>query len=251
MTDLRMWWFHVGQFARNGYFTQLLVTTTVGLVALQALAARASDDGQAWDGWIRAGMVGTWTVCTVAAGMIGYQRFQGTLVHLLRSPLAAPRVLMPVVGAGSVFGLAAFPLAAVCALIMRQPVVSGPVPAMAASWVVFWLAAFSISAVIGTLFVLTPNAMTYEGLLAVPLVLASGVFGTPAALPTWVTALTHVLPTTSAVDLMLGLASGTGGHGTLLALESVTVSTLWLVVAHRAAIVVARRTTVTGSMEVV
>ncbi len=245
-----MWWFHTAQFARNGYFVQLLLTSTLGLVALQALAARAPGAQDTDLGWLRAAMVGTWTVCTVAAGMIGYQRFQGTLVHLLRSPLPAHRTLLPVVGAASVFALAALPLAALASWATGQPVTLGPFLPMIVAAVAFWLACLSVSAVIGGLFVLTPNAMTYEGLLAVPLVLASGVFGTPSAVPDLLVTVTHVLPTRSGVEILQQAADGSG-PSPLLMLECLLVSAAWLVGARWSANVVARRATAAGTLEVV
>lgn len=245
-----MWWFHTGQFARNGYFVQLLITTTLGVVALQALAARAPDARDVEIGWLRAGMVGTWTVCTVAAGMIGYQRFQGTLVHLMRSPLATPRALLPVVGAASVYGLAALPVAAGASWLLRQPVTVGSLLPTVGAALAFWIACLSVSAVVGMVFVLTPDAMTYESLLAVPLVLASGVFGTPAGVPGVVVALTHVLPTRSAVEL---LQHATVGSATppLLIVECLAVSGVWIAVAWRAASVVTRRAVAAGTLEIV
>lgn len=245
-----MWWFHTAQFARNGYFVQLLITSTLGIVALQALAARAPGAQDTAIGWLRAGMVGTWTVCTVAAGMIGYQRFQGTLVHLMRSPLATPRMLLPVLGAASVFGLAALPLAAVASWLLQQPVAIGsPGPTLGAA-VLFWFSCMSVSAVVGTLFVLTPDAMTYEGLLAVPLVLASGVFGTPAGIPAGVVAVTHVLPTRSGVELLQATVSGSPASAALV-LECLLVSAAWLAAAWWCASAVARRATAAGTLEVV
>ncbi len=245
-----MWWFHTEQFARNGYFVQLLLTSTLGLVALQALAARAPGAQDTDLGWLRAGMVGTWTVCTVAAGMIGYQRFQGALVHLMRSPLPTYRTLLPVVGAASVFGLAALPLAAIASWATGQPVALGPLLPTIGAAAAFWLACLSVSAVVGMLFVLTPNAMTYEGLLAVPLVLASGVFGTPSGVPDLLVAVTHVLPTRSGVEVLQQAVHGSG-PGPLLVLECLLVSAAWLLVARWSADVVARRATAAGTLEVV
>jgi ABC-2 type transport system permease protein len=245
-----MWWFHTAQFARTGYFVQLLGTSTLGLAALQALAARAPGAQNTDIGWLRAGVVGTWTVCTVAAGMIGYQRFQGTLIHLVRSPLALPRALLPVVGAASVFGLAALPLAGGASWLLRQPVALGPLVPTAAAAAAFWLACFSVSATVGMLFVLTPNAMTYEGALAVPMVLASGVFGTPEGTPSTLVTLAHVLPTRAAVELLQQVTRGSSPTAGLV-VECLVVSSLWIGIAWWAANVVARRASADGTLEVV
>jgi ABC-2 type transport system permease protein len=227
-----MWWFHTVQFARNGYFVQLLLTSTLGMVALQALASRGTGTTDSL-GWARAGIVGTWTVCTAAAGMIGYQRFQGTLVHLVRSPLAPWRVLLPVIGSASVVGVAALPIAAGAWALLGHPVhPSGPAPLIGAV-LLLWVSCLSISAVVGALFVLSPNAMTYEGLLAVPLVLISGVFGTPAGLPSAVVGAAHVLPTRGAVEALLAVAAGKAPDPATV-LGSLAAAICWLAVAHLA-----------------
>jgi len=255
MNDLRMWWFHARNFARTGYFVQLLFTSTLGMVALQALAARASDAaGPGTDGyglgWLRAGMLGTWTMCSVATGMLGFQRFQGTLVHLMRTPHSAFRVLMPVVGAAATFGLLALPLALGFSWLLRQPITFGALGPTLLAVLVFWLACLSISAVIGMLFALTPNAIMYQELVIVPMVLVSGVFGTPAWLPSWLTTLARVLPTRSAVEL---LQQVTAGHTVswLLVAEALGGTVLWLVIAVWAAGLISRRATAAGSLEVV
>lgn len=244
-----MWLFHVRHFARNGFFVQLLVTTTIGMVALQALAGRAPGAGNEL-GWLRAGLVGTWTECTVAAGMLGYQRFQGTLVYLMRSALPSPRVLFPVVGAASVFGLAAFPLSIGSSLVLSQPV-------QVSSWMhlvmavgVFWVACLSVSLVIGMLFVLTPNAMTYEGLLAIPILLASGIFGTPAGTPAWLVHAMRVLPLRSAVEAFSAPGAAARTSGSLVG-ESLAISVVWIAIAWACSQLVARRAIAHGSLELV
>ena len=104
---MRMVWFHLRQFARVGYFVGLLVSSTTSMFLLQLLAMRAatrpilSPDPQLW---VRAALVGMWSVCTVSAGMIGFQRMQGTLVHVLFSP-RSPIVTLGPIAAGGVCAL--------------------------------------------------------------------------------------------------------------------------------------------------
>jgi len=255
MSDLRMWWFHARNFARTGYFVQLLFTSTLGMVALQALAARAPGAaGPGTDGfglgWLRAGMLGTWTMCSVATGMLGFQRFQGTLVHLMRTPHAAFRVLMPVVGAAATFGLLALPLGLGFSWLLRQPVVFGAIGPTLLAVAIFWLACLAISAVIGMLFALTPNAIMYQELVIVPMVLVSGVFGTPAWLPSWLITLARILPTRSAVELLHSVSTSHAISGQLV-VEALAGVVFWLVVAGWAAGLVARRATAAGTLEVV
>jgi len=122
---MRMVWFHLRQFARVGYFVGLLVSSTTSMFLLQLLAMRAATgpiSGQDPQLWVRAALVGMWSVCTVSAGMIGFQRMQGTLVHVLFSPRSPIVTLGPIVAAGSCFGILSFPLAAGLAVVFHQPV---------------------------------------------------------------------------------------------------------------------------------
>lgn len=230
MRDLRMLLFHARLFRHNSYFFQLLLTSTLGMVAMQALAARLPGATLADLGWLRAGMFGTWTMCAVAVGMLGYQSFQGTLVHLYRTPVAAFRTLMPVVGAASVFGLAALPLAALFAWLLRMPVSLPHLGGLLVAGLLFGLACLAVSALAGMAFVLNRNALAYEGLAATPLVLLSGVFGTPPFLPPLVLALARVLPTRAAVDLLTEVAAG-GTLSLAPIVEIIGVSAVWLAAA--------------------
>ncbi len=228
MRVLRMLAFHTRLFAGNSYFVQLMVTSTVTILLMQYVASFASHSPEsASSAWLRAGLVGTWTVCTVAAGLIGFQRFQGTLVHLVFTPTRAGSTLLPLVGSASAFGLLAFPLTGLLAWILRlHPQVSWQlVPAV----FVFWLACLSISCAVAALFVLTPYAMTYEGLLVAPLILVSGIFGIPASIEHWAVPVSFLLPTSSAVRAVLDAGSaGTpepSFWGTIVL--SVAVSLAW------------------------
>ena len=197
MRVLRMLAFHTRLFAGNSYFVQLMITSTVTILLMQYVASFASHSpSSASSAWLRAGLVGTWTVCTVAAG---------TLVHLVFTPTRAGSTLLPLVGSASAFGLFAFPLAGLLAWILRlHPQVSWQlVPAV----FVFWLACLSISCAVAALFVLTPYAMTYEGLLVAPLILVSGIFGIPASIEHWAVPVSYLLPTSSAVRAVLDAGS--------------------------------------------
>jgi ABC-2 type transport system permease protein len=158
---------------------------------------------------------------------------------------------MPVVGAASVFGLLALPVAAAGAWLMRLPIATGHPGAMLIAGLGFWLACFSVSSTIGMLFkIITPNAMTHENLVGIPLVLLSGVFGTPAWLPSIVIAIARILPTRQAVQVLTDVASGYPINWAAVA-EVAAGSAVWLTAAALIAGVVAKRATVTGTLEVV
>lgn len=243
--------FHLRLFSKNSFFVQLLLTSTLSVLVLQVLVARTGDAPTELV-WLRAGLVGTWTVCTVAAGMIGFQRFQGTLVHLVMTGRPTSATLFPVVGSAATFGLLAFPVAAVGAAVLGVPPAGVSWGRLLIGALVFWVACLAMTCVVAPLFVLTPDAIIYEGLLAVPLVLLSGVFGTPGGLPTALVTLTRLLPTTDAVQVVLGSAGSPSDDGYLVAAAaSLLVSALWFAAAGWLLRRAARRATVGATLEVV
>ena len=38
---------------------------------------------------VRGGVIGMWTTTTCAAGIVGFERYKGTLVHLILAPIGA------------------------------------------------------------------------------------------------------------------------------------------------------------------
>ena len=244
-----MLWFHARLFGRNTYFSQLLVTSTLAVLALQVLAAHANGVPDDEPIWVRSAIVGTWTVCTVAAGIVGFQRFQGTLVHLVMTPGSPTRTLLPLVGSAATFGLLSFPLAALTAAVFGYAPRISSWPALLAGAVALWGACLAVSAVVAAVFVLTPNAFTYQGLLGVPLILVSGVFGVPTGLPEPLLAVTYGVPTTAAVRLLLEQPSGP--RFAWLVVLSLASTLLWFVASRSAMRRALDRARVTGTLEVI
>ena len=108
--QLRLISFSLRQFLTVPYFLQLLLLSTFGATSLQALAAGAWPV-DATLAWTRAGIIGTWNMCIVAAGILNFERYRGTFVYLLNGAVNPLRALAAVVSTASIFGLAALPLA--------------------------------------------------------------------------------------------------------------------------------------------
>lgn len=245
MAPLRMLAFHLGSFLRTSYFVQLLITSTVSILILQAIGATAFGTSTSAL-WLRAGMVGTWSVATVAAGLVGFQRFQGTLPHLLMTSRKPAATLAPLIASAASFGLLAFPLGWLVSVVLRlDPTV--PTGASILGMLLFWVGCLAISCTVAGVFVLTPNAMTYEGLLVVPLILLSGVFGMPAGLPEWMRAVLYALPTTGAADLI----AGTAQNVVLTTALVLGAALIWTVAATLALRTALQRATVSGTLELV
>lgn len=246
---VRMLAFHTRSFAQNSYFAQLLVTSTVSALFLQVLASAASQGGT--QVWLRAGMVGCWVTCSVSSGLIGFQRYQGTLALLATSPIGANRALAPIVASAASFGIVAFPLAGCVASVLGLPVLSGDLGPLLVGIVVFWMAAVCMSFLIAALFVLSPNAITYEALVATPILLVSGIFGFPP-MPPALAEIARLLPLRSAV---LALQQVQGPRDpqqfSVDIAVAVSCSAVWIVLAIVAARMAERKAVVAGTLDIV
>lgn len=238
--------FHVRQFVSVPYFIQLMVTTTVATALVQFLSFRAFGDITATQGWLRAGIIGMWTTATCAAGIIGFERYKGTLIYLVSAPIGALRSLAAVVASAASFGLAAFPVAwgtwALC---------SGSFTFSAFTWrlgcgvVLLWVGCVVASFLVAAIFVLTPNAISYEGLLLVPMFLASGILFTTTPMPDWLAHISTLLPLSMPTSLLFGQVVTWGD----VAIWVVVVG-VWLAVATCAGRAALRRATRSGTLEV-
>ena len=61
-----------------------------------------------------------------------------------------------------------------------------------------------LSFVVAPVFVLTPNAISYEGLLLVPVFILSGIVFTSVDPPAWLALVSGLIPLRLPVDLLLG-----------------------------------------------
>jgi len=228
---LRMLWFHVRQFAKVGYFVHLTVAGTISACLLQRLGAGsgASMDPVAW---LRAAEIGLWTTCTASAGIIGFQRHQGTLAPILVGRRPAAESLSALVAAAATFGLLAFPLAGVLTALLGGPVRASAATAVGALLV--WAGATAASLAVASLFVLTPHAITFEVLLLVPLVFASGMLGFPAWLPHGVAHASLVVPFSGGVHLLAGSVGAPAITAPAWALAAASVASTcgWLLLAR-------------------
>ncbi|MBD3689028.1 ABC transporter permease [Nanchangia anserum] len=175
-----------------------MVMATISATLVQFFAFSAWGAITPTQGWVRGGVIGMWSVATTAAGIVGFQRYRGTLVYLVLAPVGALRVLAALVASAATCGLGAFPLAWVTWALCAGSVSFTTTDAVgwariAAGVVALFIGCVSLSFAVATLFVLTPNAISYEGLVLVPVFLASGILFTSSA-PGWVGITSALLP---------------------------------------------------------
>ena len=67
----------------------------------------------------------------------------------------------------------------------------------------FFVACLVVSYVVAGIFVLTPNAITYEGLLLIPVLIVSGIVFTDTTMPPWLAWVGKGLPLSSAYRMLV------------------------------------------------
>lgn len=207
--QLRMMAFHIRQFVSVPYFIQVMVVATVTTTLVQYLAFNAWHGIEPTVGWVRGGVIGLWSTATCAAGIIGFERYKGTLVHLVLAPIGSLRALAAVVSAAASFGILALPLAWVTWALLSWSVDVTAVSwtragALVAGTIMLWCGALALSLTVAALFILTPHAITYEGLLLVPIFLLSGLTFLGSGMPGWLQVVSAGLPIHLPVQILVG-----------------------------------------------
>lgn len=176
MRFVRMCLFQVIEFSKTTYFLELVFTTTLVAGIIQRLGVvHFGLDPEL--GFKRTVAIGMWALAATAAGILGFERFKGTLVYLLHGSRSSFHGVAPTITACATFGLLSFPFSIVTWCFPGAGAINlSAVPAMLGGGVLLWLALVSMSYVIAAVFVATPNALTYEGLLLVPLLVLTGIF---------------------------------------------------------------------------
>lgn len=176
MRFLRLFWFQFKLYISNQYFFWLTITSTVSIFVLQYTIAYANHGLNDPMVWIRSAVFGLWASCTTAAGSIGYQRFQGTLPYIINTRYDERASLIALLLPASSYGLLAFPLSFLLAKIFS--VATGTIDLKFIGIVILlWIAAATMDILIAAFFTLTPNALVYEALINIPILLLTGLFG--------------------------------------------------------------------------
>lgn len=202
MRFLRLFWFQFKLYISNQYFFWLTITSTVSIFILQYTIAYANDGLNDSMVWIRSAVFGLWASCTTATGSIGYQRFQGTLPYIINTRYDERGSLIALLLPASSYGLISFPLAWLLAKIFS--VSTGSVDGKFILMVLLlWIGAATVDIVIAAFFTLTPNALVYEALINIPILLLTGLFGSKEISIPLMNVSQYFLPMTAPVKVLL------------------------------------------------
>lgn len=155
----------------------MLITSTLSILLLQYIISRSTGGQPDSYIWIRTGIFGLWACGTTAAGIIGMQKWQGTILYLINNAISDYQSLAAVVFPASIFGVFSFPIAYFVSVMLNIQVEFSLETILAVF--LYWIGAMLFDLVIAAFFVLTPNAIVYEELITLPVLLISGLFTLP------------------------------------------------------------------------
>lgn len=177
MQFIKLVLFQLKLYVKNSYFVNLVLIETTTMLLYEYLAHYIAQDYSGKE-WLIAGIMGTWASCTTSAGALGYQRYQGTLIYLLNSTISSAKVLLATLAPAAIYGLIAFPVAEIEASLLKMPVkyLNGR---LLIGILLLWLSSTILSYLISLFFLLIKNAMQYEDLILLPILLLSGMLTIP------------------------------------------------------------------------
>lgn len=206
MRFLRLFWFHFKIYASNQYFLWLTLSSTISLFLLQYVAAYATNQLADPTLWIRSGVFGLWSSATTAAGCIGFQRYQGTLPYLTNTRIDDRISMAALILPAASFGLLAFPISFMLAILLRVGHTNVSLHLILLI-IALWGAAALMDFLIATFFLLTTNAIVYEKLITIPLLLLSGLFSSAPVLTPLLNIFQWLIPIASPVHTLLNQSS--------------------------------------------
>jgi ABC-2 type transport system permease protein len=168
--------FQARELMRNQFFILTLVTATSSAYILLYSGNDNSSPLLLKEISIQSSMFGTWSLGVTATGLIGYQRFQGTLIHLFNSKYKPIWALSTLLISATVMGLVTFPITLIVSSFLEPNLHRLLTANDFLLWFMFILAAAVTSSLLATLFLATPHAIIYEGVLAFPIIYLSGIF---------------------------------------------------------------------------
>lgn len=236
--------FHVRQLLRTSFFVQLAITAPISFILLRTLGAVGAGAGVPHSLWLYGSIAGCWASTTTAVGLIGYQRFQGTLPHLVLTRLPLGLVFGALTAAAALIGLVGLPISLVLDLALSG---SLAITATAVLSLLLAVLACIVSAgLLSSLFILSRRALAFEPIMLVPIWLIAGLVVPFWALPRWLQPIALIHPLTSAV--LVGQQPHVGGmlQWTLVSLGT---DALWVVAAILCMRVAIRHAVVDGTLE--
>ena len=162
-SELMMLNFHVRTLLHTPFFIISVLGSGVSFSFLKAFSF-AGDSAGSEAFWVYSTIASLWAATTLATGLIGYQRFQGTFPYLLLSPQGIPAVFIPLIVSAAFLGLVlGVPVSLLFSFLWFHQVVVRPVYLL--TILLATLACAASALCLSALYLLTRRASIYEGLI--------------------------------------------------------------------------------------
>jgi ABC-2 type transport system permease protein len=243
MLFVRLAYFHGRQLLRTPFFLQEALLSPLVFFFLRTLGELGSGQHLPGRLWVDGSIAGLWATTTLAVGIIGFQRFQGTLEHLAMSVLAPGRVFGSLAASATLIGVIGIPLCLIAQLLVsgRIEITVGEVVGVLCAMI----ACAASASLMASVFVLLRSATVYEPLILAPVWLLTGVALPLTSLPGWLVPIALLHPLTAAV--LATRASSPVGIISFAALSLVTAG-VWLAVASLTMRSAMRRARIAGTL---
>ncbi|MDD7758037.1 MAG: multidrug ABC transporter permease [Aerococcus suis] len=200
---IRLILFHLKVYINNQYFLWLPIISTATIFVVQYLTAYAYNQLNDHTLWIRSAIFGLWTSATTSTGAISFQKHQGTLPYLINTGINELISLTALILPAYLFGLIAFPLSYILAIIFQVNVLPITLEFILMIFML-WLSVAIMDMLIAAFFVLTPNAIVYEELIHIPILLCSGLLGSSGFFKSLTLYTQWVIPLVYPIQKMIG-----------------------------------------------
>lgn len=202
MNFLRLILFHTKVYSKNSYFITLLFTTTISFTSIEYVFATIYDSELINTIWLTGAIFGFWNLCVTAAGAINFQKRQQTLIYLLNNQVSDLKSILALLIAPATFGLFAFPISYIFTLVLGLK--SAPISILSIMAIIFlYLGGIILSLLIASFFILTKNAIIYEKLLVIPILIVSGLLILPNNLNDYLEPLSYLIPISAPIKFLV------------------------------------------------
>lgn len=191
--------FHTRQLLRTPFFVQQAVLAPLSFGCLVALGRLGSGSAPGGDLWFFAAVAGLWATTTTAVGLIGFQRFQGTLELLAISVRSPGAVFGSICAAASMIGVLGVPLGTLLTFLLTGTVSLSWFQCL--GYLLALLGCVVSAFMLASLFVLARSATVYEPLILSPIWLLAGIIVPFVEFPPVLKPIAMLLPLTSAVSV--------------------------------------------------
>ncbi len=186
-------YYHWKIYSRNSYFVTLLMSTTISFTSIEFVLASIYNSDLVNNIWLTGGVFGFWNLCVTSAGSINFQKRQQTLTYLLNNEVSDIESILALLIAPSTFGLLAFPISYVYSIILGNYPPEITVSSFVAL-LLLYIGGIILSLQIASVFILTKNAIIYEKLLVVPILIISGLLVLPNNLSDYLQIFEYIIP---------------------------------------------------------